>query len=203
MTKKDPPGDLPLPTIDLDARAPIVKLHHGPFYRIYRTTHPDPMFFGRTGNYRFDSATGDCGVLYAAPELDGAWVETFMQELGRTTVSLKELSERPVAIINTKRPLNFIDLFARGGQMRLGLDGRICTGSYTVSQAWSDALRKHPVEPDGILFPSRHELGVASCAIFEAARTELTWTRWGTLNEPHLAAELARLLKMGDVGYVI
>jgi hypothetical protein len=42
--------------------------------------------------------------------------------------------------------------------MRLGLDGRICTGSYTVAQAWSDALRKHPVKPDGILFPSRHEL---------------------------------------------
>jgi len=49
--------------------------------------------------------------------------------------------------------------------MRLGLDGRICTGSYAVAQAWSDALRKHPVKPDGILFPSRHELSLPSCAI--------------------------------------
>jgi hypothetical protein len=47
------------------------------------------MFFGKTLDYRFDSAKGDSGVLYAAPALEGAFVETFMQELGRTSVSLK------------------------------------------------------------------------------------------------------------------
>lgn len=159
------------------------------------------MFFGRTGNYRFDSASGDCGVLYAAPDLDGAFVETFMQELGRTSVSMKELHERPIAWISTKRPLRFIDLYAKGGQMRLGLDGRICTGSYAVAQAWSDALRMHPVKPDGILFPSRHELSVASCAIFETAKPELTWLPfWGSLDEPRHAAELSALLKLGNLG---
>lgn len=141
-------------------------------------------------------------MLYASPLLDGAWVETFMQELGRTTVSTKELSERPIAVIEPKRPLRLIDLCARGGQMKLGLDGRICTGSYAISQAWSDALRDHPANVDGILFPSRHELSVPSCAIFETAKSELTWTRWGTLDEPHLVAELARLLALGDVGLV-
>jgi hypothetical protein len=79
---------------------------------------------------RFGSASGECGVLYAAPGLAGAFVETFMQELGRTSVSLKELRDRPVAPIRPKRPLRFINLCAPGGQMRLGLDGRICTGSY-------------------------------------------------------------------------
>ena len=101
----------------------------GPFFRIYREIHKTPMFFGKTLNYRFDSASGECGVLYAAPVLAGAFVETFMQELGRTSVSLKELRDRPVALIRPKRPLRFIDLCAPGGQMRLGLDGRICTGS--------------------------------------------------------------------------
>lgn len=124
---------------------------NGPFFRIYREANKTPMFFGKTLDYRFDSANGECGVLYAVPELDGAFVETFMQELGRTSVSLKELRERPVALIYSKRPLRFIDLCAKGGQMRLGLDGRICTGSYVVAQAWSDALRKHPEKPDGIL----------------------------------------------------
>jgi hypothetical protein len=70
-----------------------------------------------------------------------------------------------------------------------------------VSQAWSDALRDHPVKADGILFPSRHELSVPSCAIFETAESELTWTRWGTLDEPHLAGELARLLAMEMSGW--
>jgi hypothetical protein len=129
------PGDLSLPTESLKSRNPIVTPANGPFYRIYRETHPSPMFFGRTLDCRFDSARGDCGILYASPLLDGAWVETFMQELGRTTVSAKELSARQIAEIRTNRPLYFIDLYAKGGQMKLGLDGRISTGSYAVSQA--------------------------------------------------------------------
>jgi hypothetical protein len=105
-----------------------------------------------------------------------------------------------VALIYAKRPLRLLDLFARGGQMRLGLDGRICTGSYAVAQVWSDALRKHPVKPDGILFPSRHELSLPSCAIFETARNDLRWERWGSLDEPRLADELSALLAMGAMG---
>ena len=198
--KHDKPGDLPLPTPALNRRVPIVKTLNGPLFRIYREVNKTPIFFGKTLDYRFDSASGECGVLYAAPGLDGAFVETFMQELGRTSVSLKELAERPIALIRLKRPLRFIDLCAKGGQMRLGLDGRICTGSYTVAQAWSDALRKHPAKPDGILFPSRHELSLPSCAIFETAKGELDWDRWGSLNESRLATELADLLAIGDLG---
>lgn len=155
------PGDLPPPSAAIDTRTPIITSLNGPFFRIYREMHKSPMFFGKTLDYRFDSASGDCGVLYASPELAGAFVETFMQELGRTSVSIKELRERPVALIYPQRPLRFIDLFAKGGQMRLGLDGRISTGSYAVAQVWSDALRRHPEKPDGILFPSRHELSLS------------------------------------------
>jgi hypothetical protein len=98
--------------------------------------------------------------------------------------------------------VQYLDLRAHfPGDMRLGLDGRICTGSYTVAQAWSDALRKHPVKPDGILFPSRHELSLPSCAIFfETARNDLRWERWGSLDEPRLAGELSALLAMGAMG---
>lgn len=184
----------------VDLRTPIITSLNGPFFRIYREKHKIPMFFGRTLDYRFDSASGDCGVLYASPELAGAFAETFMQELGRTSVSIKELRERPVALILPRRPLRLIDLFAKGGQMRLGLDGRISTGSYAVAQAWSDALRRHPEKPDGILFPSRHELSLPSCAIFETAESDLHWERWGSLDEPRFAGELSALLAMGAMG---
>jgi hypothetical protein len=127
------PGDLPLPSAALDLRTPIITSLSGPFFRIYREKHKSPMFFGKTLDYRFDSASGECGV-------------------------------------------------------------------YTVAQAWSDALRKHPVKPDGILFPSRHELSLPSCAIFETARNDLRWERWGSLDEPRLAGELSTLLAMGAMG---
>lgn len=194
------PGDLPLPTAALARRKPIITSLDGPFFRLYRAVHKTPMFFGKTLDYRFDSAKGDCGVLYAAPALEGAFVETFMQELGRTSISLKELHERPIALIRATRPLRFLDLYAKGGQMRPGLDGRICTGSYAVAQAWSDALRNHLEKPDGILFPSRHELSLPSCAIFEQAAKDLEWEHWGSLDEAGHAAELSALLRLGDLG---
>ena len=142
-----------MPTPTLNKRMPIVTPLGGPFFRIYREKHKTPMFFGKTLDYRFDSASGECGVLYAAPVLEGAFVETFMQELGRTSVSLKELRERPVALIRPKRPLRFIDLYAEGGQMRLGLDGRICTGSYAVAQAWSGRIAETSAETRRDSFP--------------------------------------------------
>lgn len=84
--------------------------------------------------------------------------------------------------------------------MRLGLDGRICTGSYAVAQAWSDALHLHPEKPDGILFPSRHELSVPSCAIFKHAGKYLKGEGRCSLAEPTHAAELSALLKLSDLG---
>ena len=35
--------------------------------------HKSPMFFGKTLDYRFDSASSECGVLYASPELASAF----------------------------------------------------------------------------------------------------------------------------------
>jgi hypothetical protein len=52
-----------LPTPALNRRMPIVTLLDGPFFRIYRETHKTAMFFGKTLDYRFDSASGECGVL--------------------------------------------------------------------------------------------------------------------------------------------
>jgi len=85
---RNKPGDLPFPTLALHERTPIITPLSGPFFRIYRVARKTPMFFGKTLDYRFDSSSGECGVLYASPELDGAFVETFMQELGRVSVSL-------------------------------------------------------------------------------------------------------------------
>jgi hypothetical protein len=58
----------------------------------------------------------------------------------------------------------------------------------------------HPEKPDGILFPSRHELSVPSCAIFEHNGQDLKWERWGSLDEPTHAAKLSTLMRLGGLG---
>jgi hypothetical protein len=39
-------------------REPIFTPLDGLFFRIYREVHKSPMFFGKTLDYRFDSASG-------------------------------------------------------------------------------------------------------------------------------------------------
>ena len=69
-------SDQVLPPADLyRRRLPLVRLA-GPWARIHRKEH-DPLFFGATGRNRFDDPLGRFGVLYAAQEPAGAFIEVF------------------------------------------------------------------------------------------------------------------------------
>ena len=58
----------------------------GPWKRMHPVEH-DPEFFGRTGLNRFDYLRGECGVLYAAEDAFGAFIESFGRTPGRNVVS--------------------------------------------------------------------------------------------------------------------
>jgi hypothetical protein len=154
-----PPGtlvDLDLPTIDASES----------FVRIHRLEH-DPAFWGRTGNNRFDSRTGDYGVLYAAETFDGAFIETF-GDVSPRTISVNSLTVRGVASVSPQKTLRLVDL-AGAGLSQLGLDARICTDDHALSQEWSAALWAHPARPDGIWYAARHDAEQRSVALFDRA----------------------------------
>ena len=133
----------------------LFTLHKGEIlYRHHQSVH-DPIFFGTTGNYRFDDpdcpAPGAFGVLYAGADPS---VVVFWESCGSTTgipaVSGAFLDARQIARMELTEELRLSTSFEPGGLTSISADGRLVTGSYKVAQQWSAALKKHPAKPDRI-----------------------------------------------------
>jgi hypothetical protein len=159
-----------------------------------------PIFFGRTGRNRFDDPEGEYGVLYAAEDAFGAFLETFGRRPGRNLVSREKLTTRPLAGIEADRPLRLVDLTGPG-LARIGATGAISTDARERAQAWSRALYLHPSAPEGLRYRLRHDPSRIGAAIFERAG-ELRAGSLGTLLAPGNQKLLAKILKEYRFGLV-
>jgi hypothetical protein len=202
----DPVGveeGLPAPPANLAERElPIAEEAEalGPWVRMHDARH-DPVFFGRTGRNRFDDPEGEYGVLYAAEDAFGAFLETFGRRPGRNVVSREKLAARPLAGIEADRPLRLVDLTGPG-LARIGATGSISTDAREKAQAWSRALYGHPSAPEGIRYRLRHDPSRIGVAIFERAG-ELRAGPVGTLlasEHEKLLAEILKEYRFGLVG---
>ncbi len=195
------PGPHPLPPDLARVSLPLADVDQT-WFRHHR---PDlgPLFFGRTGECRFDAPAPDraFGVLYLAADIHCAFIETFGH--GHVTrgrlVTQGALQQKRLALVRFRRPLFLVDL-RDAGLARIGADLRLCAGDYDISQAWSGALHDHPQAPDGVLYRSRHDPGRLCAAVYERAQAHVTFTDGGTLADPLRATELARILDDYDYG---
>lgn len=197
----DRPGDHPLPHAELAAQNPLIfTLHAGDMlYRHHQIIH-DPIFFGTTGNYRFDDpdcqTPGSFGVLYAGADPECCLLESCGSTTGVPAVSGAYLDARSIARMELTVDLRFIDLVEPGGLISIGADGRLATGSYKVAQQWSAALRKHPTKPDGIRYRSRHAPERIAYAIYTRSPTTFSVTSMGSFTDPANEALFKRIMKM-------
>lgn len=185
---------LPPPPTDLPSRdLPMVE-GSGPWVRMHRLGR-DPVHFGRSGLGRFDDPKGGYGVLYAAEDAFGAFVESFGREPGRNVVSREGLRLRPLAGLEAGRPLRLVDLTGPG-LARIGATGAISTGRYREAQAWSRALRAHPDAPDGLRYRLKHDLSRVGVALFDRVGADTLLARpAGTLADASRAKLLATVLR--------
>lgn len=103
------PGPRPGPPSDLRFRSLTIREYSGILYRTYRKGRDhEPLFFGRTGRNRFDDPLGEFGVLYAALDQHGAFIETFGQSTGNRALSTAELAERHLSRLSTRRRLRLV-----------------------------------------------------------------------------------------------
>jgi hypothetical protein len=116
--------------------------------------------------YRFDSLTGNFGVLYVGLSLAAALVETLLRNPTRRMVAYPELAERASCDLTATRDLRVARLHGTGLQA-VGCDNAISTGPYEPCGAWADALWDHKDRPDGIAYQSRHDSGRICLALFE------------------------------------
>lgn len=164
MTAPSPPADLAGRTPRLVELAPGRILH-----RFYTATH-EPIYFDRTLDGRLNAPDGSYGVLYAAEEPRGAFVETFLRSPGARQIDPKLQARKAYVRIEVTRPLTLIEL-AEPGLAILGTTAEVVHGGlpYDMPQAWSKALHAHPVAAAGIAYNARHDDQALCYALFETA----------------------------------
>jgi hypothetical protein len=85
---------------------------------------------------------------------------------------------------------------------RIGADGRLMDGSHAVAQRWSAALRKHPMNPAGILYRARHDPAKLAFAIFECSVDVFMVTPKGSLRDPRNLKLLGEILDHYQFGLI-
>lgn len=203
----DLPGDHPLPHVELPTQNPLIfTLHKGEvLYRHHQSIH-NPIFFGTTGNYRFDDpecpASGSFGVLYAGADPECCLLESCGSTTGVPAVSGAYLDARQIARMELTEDLRFIDLVEPGGLTSIGADGRLATGAYKVAQRWSAALKKHPIKPDGIRYRSRHAPERICYAIYTRSPATFLVASMGSFTDPANEALFRQVLKLYSIALI-
>lgn len=189
------------PPVDFSQQKLPIWLFRCTWFRIYRLLY-DPIFFGCSGDNRFDAPAGEFRVMYAGRDVHCAFVETFGHATGVRVVEQKELADRGLAIVKPTRPLRLVNL-AGEGLARLGVDARLTSGeSYDVAHRWALAIHEHPKKPDGIIYTARHDSNRICVALFERTRPHLEVTRLGSLADSTHASLVASLLNTYGFGLI-
>ena len=200
----DPPGDHPVPHPELASQTPLIfNLKHGAVLYRHHLAAKKPIYFGTSGTNRFDDpacpAGHAFGVLYLGEDPHCCFIESCGLTTGVPAVSGAYLSARAMATVELAETLRFIDLFTTAGLTRIGADGRLFTGSYKIAQQWSAALRSHPLKPDGIRYPSRHDHTRVAYAIFSRPVSSFKVGSLGSLMAPSNGSLLNDILALYQV----
>src|SRR5258708_7963323 len=203
----DMPGEHPLPHPELHVQTPLIfELKVGDvLYRHHQSVH-EPIYFGMSGNYRFDDP--DChtgasfGVLYAGEDPHCCFIASCGSTTGVPAVSGAYLDAREIARLELTEELRFIDLAGSGGFTPICSGARLLTGAYKVAQKWAAALRLHPSKPDGIRYLARHDPTRVAYAIFTRPRSTFIVTSLGSLTAPSNRALLNQLLSDYNVDLI-
>ena len=167
-------GPLPPPPAVLDSRALPIQQISRTWYRIHACAH-DAIYFNRQPVARFNAPAGEYGTMYLGSEVACCFVKTFgrLNTVAGTTVrsvSQAQLLAACLSEIIPTRSLALVDLTGPG-LWRLDADARLCAGNHAEARLWGRAFWAHPSQPDGLLFPARHDPSLLSVALFERARS--------------------------------
>jgi hypothetical protein len=187
------PGPHHEPPADLRHREPLLLETRQPWFRSYRLIQ-EPLRLSRSALNRFDDPQMKYGVLYLAEDEHGAFIETFGQSTGITSVTVSALSRRGLVRVEADRALSLMNLADMGGLARVGADGRLCAGDRAIAQRWSRALHDHPAGPDGLYYPARHDLSRRVCALFDHVTPALSAVPLGPWDAPGHRSLLGAIL---------
>jgi hypothetical protein len=161
------------------------------------------LFFGSTGDNRFDAPSGEYGVLYLGDSPHCAFAETYgrLEQATYPIISIEELRRRRLSFVQFDRELRVVDLTGPG-LAKLRADNRLCDGDYRIAQRWSRALWSHPEQPDGLRYRSRHDPSRLCLALFDRVESVVVSTDQGSLGDPSVRELLAQILDTYGFGLI-
>jgi len=195
------PGLHPDPPADLARRQlPIKNISvETSLFRVYQAKY-NSIYFGRSGQSRFDAPSNEYGVLYLATDEFCAFRETIGRLSQYRLITQTLLAQRRLAEIQSQKELILVDLTG-AGLTKLDADGRLLTGDYSIAQKWSIAFYNHPEQPDGIYYRSRYDPERFCVALYERGIELEVKNVWNFLDKNY-AERLAAILNIYDYGLV-
>jgi hypothetical protein len=178
--------------------------------RLASTKHRSSDPFRRDRQYRFDAPDESFGVLYAAFDLETAFVESIVRDKAHPLpagehlfIDYETLASRYIATLSRSSSdgaLRLAQLYG-AGLSAVKTDNRIATvDDYATTQQWAKAFHAHPANVDGIVYMSRYLGNRRSVVLFDRARDAILFNN--SLPLLH-HAELASLLDTYRVSLVL
>ena len=145
---------------------------------IVRIHHQDngPTWFGPKPGfppaYRFDAPGGEYRTMYAAEEIDGAFVETILHGKTDKQIVAKEfVDQRAWTVIAVRRPLMLMKLYDDGLFWHRTDASVSAANDYTESRRVALAAFQEHRTLDGVTYRSRHDNGKRCFALFDRIAT--------------------------------
>ncbi len=150
-TVPDPPADLAKIKLPAHTTGEMV------WYRLNDATHPNPLFYSRTGRYRFDSPPPTkWGVSYWGSSIVGCMQEIWGDAArNRRGIDYGDIARMDVwELTIPDRAFVYVELHGAGLTLIKAHMGCF-TGGYKKSQKWGAALMDHPANLDGVEYLGR------------------------------------------------
>jgi hypothetical protein len=204
MSALDPPPD-DFAKLDLIT----IKIAPASLLRLTSRGHHLADPFRRSARYRFDAPDESFGVLYAAFDLETAFVESLVRDQAHRLpageplfIDYATLVSRQVVTLAARslaRSLRLAQLY-EAGLSAAKTDNRISSvDDYGTTQQWAKAFHAHPQAFDGIVYMSRYLGNHRSVVLFDRTRNAITFNPPSPLlHHP----QLAHLLDKYQVGIV-
>jgi hypothetical protein len=145
----------PRPRVELATTTlPPHVLQASTYYRLVDLKFPSPLYWSKTGYYRFDSPTARWGVCYTAQSIASVLQERIGDAVRKGDVDYNDLSAWIVWSITVPPDLQTIEL-AGATLTRIRATVQSFVSRYSLSQEWARELMNHPANFDGLVYLGR------------------------------------------------
>ena len=124
-------------------------------FRIHQSIY-SPIFFGQSLPHRFD-APKQYGILYAGMTDHVAFLETMRGNAQDGWIDRNNLAEQSISQLAISRSLKLIRVSGSALERMGANSGIFSTKHRWITQPWSLAFWQHPIQADGIFYPSCHD----------------------------------------------